>query len=740
MRLHLRRRKLTGLSPVPGRDVFISYAREDSPFVEDTLSPWLREQGSSYWVDLHELPGGVDFPTRITTGIVGSKTFLFVLSPDSLASEHCQEELTIAVRDHKRLVPVVRREPGDDDIPLSLRTIQWVWWRGPSDGARAKRQLAAALAGDVEWRERQAGIALRTREWISHGRNRTYLLRGATLAAAERWLADGTDRLERPTPQEIEFITRSRTTRTRRLRVAVAVMLVLTVLMSLLAVVSWTERGRAVRQEREARRQTATAYARELAQRADAARTTDPQLALHLALRGVLKSRTPEGETMLRKALAAARTREGSPVPGPPSGKLTALGLGANYGVATSPDGRLTVWRLRDRRQILRDAPLEGTAVFSLDERLLAVRTSQGTLSVWDLVAEQRVASQKGVRTVDPAGPDGIAYVHELGGGLGNVDSVSTSETDYAPNLEDPLPTAGLLAVLPEDPTNTFLGMSSYVTTVDRNHVDTWQVVVTGAPRRGRPTHRYTQPGGIDHAWADPVGQRVVTTNERGSTVVSANGTLVSRVPLTSLASVAFSSDGELMIALPESGAPAVARTDTGEILATLPGGTGRTAAFTQDGRAVVVAGADGALRRHECVPCLPYKDLLDLAKKSLTRPMSWEERRIHLHEEPSQGCPLLTGDLRRTCTDIDPHSGPPGTVVEVGFVNFPAGTQRLRFTDARDREWDLGQVNVPGPHATVRVTVPDGAPPGAGRFSTESLPSVWHEEYADFEVTCLWC
>nr|WP_159059497.1 toll/interleukin-1 receptor domain-containing protein [Streptomyces antibioticus] len=740
MRLHLRRRKPTGLSPIPGRDVFISYAREDSPFVEDTLSPWLREQGSSCWVDLHELPGGVHFPTRIATGIVGSKAFLFVLSPDSLASEHCREELTVAVRDHKRLIPVVRREPGDGDIPLSLRTIQWVWWRSPSDDARAKRQLAAALGGDVEWRERQAGIALRTNEWISHGRNRTYLLRGATLAAAERWLADGTDRLERPTPQEIEFITRSRSTRTTRLRAAVAVMLVLTVLMSLLAVVSWTERGRAVRQEREARHQTATAYARELAQRADSARSTDPQLALHLALRGVLKSRTPEGETVLRKVLTAARAREGTPMSGPRSGRLIALGPGANYGVASSSDGRLTVWRLRARSQILRAAPLEGTAVFSLDERLLAVRSSKGTLSVWDLAAEQRVASQKDVRIVDPAGSDGISYVHELGGGVGNVDSVSTSETDYAPSLPDPLRTSGLLAVLPADPRDSSLGMSSYVTTVDRHHVDTWQVVGAGAPQRGRPTQRYTEPGGIDQAWVDPVGQRVVTTNQRGSSVVSAHGTLVSRMPLTSLAAVAFSGDGELMVTVPRSGAPTMVQTGTGEILGTLPGGTARAATFTQDGRGVAVAGADGTLRRHECVPCLPYKKLLDLAKKSLTRPMTPEERRNHLHEEPLQGCPLLTGDARRSCIDIDPNSGPPGSVVEVGFVNFPAGTQRLRFTDARDRQWDLGPVDLPGPYATVRVTVPSGAPPGAGRFSTQFVPSIWHDEYADFEVTCLWC
>jgi hypothetical protein len=171
-----------------------------------------------------------------------------------------------------------------------------------------------------------------------------------------------------------------------------------------------------------------------------------------------------------------------------------------------------------------------------------------------------------------------------------------------------------------------------------------------------------------------------------------------------------------------------------------LPGGTARTAAFTQDGRNIVVAGAGGTLRRHECVPCLPYKDLLELAKKSLTRPMTPQERRNHLHEQPPQGCPILTGDVRRSCIDIDPNSGPPGSVVEVGFVNFPAGTQRLRFTDARDRQWDLGPVDLPGPYATVTVTVPSGAPPGAGRFSTEFVPSVWHEEYVDFEVTCLWC
>lgn len=104
------------------------------------------------------------------------------------------------------------------------------------------------MAGDVEWREEQAGIASRTHEWITHGRNRAHLLRGATLASAERWLTDSTDRLERPTPQEIEYITRSRRSRTSRLRPGVALMLVLTALLSPPAAVSWAERGRAVRE------------------------------------------------------------------------------------------------------------------------------------------------------------------------------------------------------------------------------------------------------------------------------------------------------------------------------------------------------------------------------------------------------------------------------------------------------------------------------------------------------------
>ncbi|MGZ4215234.1 MAG: toll/interleukin-1 receptor domain-containing protein [Solirubrobacteraceae bacterium] len=101
--------EVQGLDGLERYDAFISYAREDSAFVVDEggLLEALGKQGLSVWLDVEAIPGGADFHTRIRRGIETSNGFVFVMTPDSVASEECRRELEFAIELGKLIIPSI---------------------------------------------------------------------------------------------------------------------------------------------------------------------------------------------------------------------------------------------------------------------------------------------------------------------------------------------------------------------------------------------------------------------------------------------------------------------------------------------------------------------------------------------------------------------------------------------------------------------------------------------------------
>jgi hypothetical protein len=63
---------------------------------------------------------------EIYSGIESADTFVFVLSPDSVASEYCARELAHAVANNKRLVPVCCRDVDDTCVPPDVASHQYI--------------------------------------------------------------------------------------------------------------------------------------------------------------------------------------------------------------------------------------------------------------------------------------------------------------------------------------------------------------------------------------------------------------------------------------------------------------------------------------------------------------------------------------------------------------------------------------------------------------------------------------
>ena len=92
-----------------GAQVFISYRRETSSgwvaFLADQLA---RDHGITSFVDTLGLDGAVKFPARIQRAIENCAVFVCVLGLDTLQSSYVRQEIELAFRGGKRMIPVIQ--------------------------------------------------------------------------------------------------------------------------------------------------------------------------------------------------------------------------------------------------------------------------------------------------------------------------------------------------------------------------------------------------------------------------------------------------------------------------------------------------------------------------------------------------------------------------------------------------------------------------------------------------------
>ena len=200
------------------------------------------------WLDVEDILGGADWRERVKRGIEACKAFIFVLSPASLASEHCRQELDDAVALHKLIIPVRYREVDEQQVPAALSDSAWVLLGDRDDPALGMDRLVEALEVDLPWRDQHTRLAGRAREWLDSGRDSSYALRGADLRDAEAWLGQQEGHREGPTREQVEFIARSRQAAGRRLYTLVGGLAVGLVIAAGLAVFALIQRHTAIQE------------------------------------------------------------------------------------------------------------------------------------------------------------------------------------------------------------------------------------------------------------------------------------------------------------------------------------------------------------------------------------------------------------------------------------------------------------------------------------------------------------
>ncbi len=100
--------------------IFFSYSRTDSAFVLK-LAKDLRDAGIPVWLDQLDIAPGSHWDASIQKALQTSKTLLIILSPHSVASENVMDEVSYALEEGKKVIPILL---SDCDTPFRLRRLQ----------------------------------------------------------------------------------------------------------------------------------------------------------------------------------------------------------------------------------------------------------------------------------------------------------------------------------------------------------------------------------------------------------------------------------------------------------------------------------------------------------------------------------------------------------------------------------------------------------------------------------------
>ncbi|PSN19883.1 hypothetical protein C7271_05000 [filamentous cyanobacterium CCP5] len=370
-------------------DVFISYSRKDKAFVQ-ALHKALTHSQYDVWVDWEDIPITADWWAEIQQGIDGADAFIFVISPASIESKVCAQEIDYAVTSHKRLIPILRAEGFDpNQMRTAVRRHNWLFFR-PEDGFdQAFQRLVEALQTDLDQVRQHTRLLVRAKEWQQKDRHSDLLLRGQDLEESERWLVTAAEAMTTPTTLQQDFVFCSRQAERQRQRQERqrlqgfgAVVAGLALVATTMAIWAWQQRQAAIAQRQIAYEQ------RDLAQ-AQSKITFAHQLAAETAQAGTGRlSQRQDTITAQESQIAfdlATLPVELADLLRPDRPRMISFSPSKNYLATITQDYGLKVWQVEQPQPVLiwQDAARVVEMGFSPDSTLLTVATENGKLHIW---------------------------------------------------------------------------------------------------------------------------------------------------------------------------------------------------------------------------------------------------------------------------------------------------------------------------------------------------------------------
>jgi len=168
--------------------VFLSYSRKDVEFASELLSA-LELLGFDAFLDKEDIAPGEPWEERLSNLIRIADTVVFIVSPASSISKHCNWELEETIRNAKRLVPVILSEVPAGEVPDQLRRLNFIFFSHGRSFSKALAELAQALRQNTNWIREHTRIGEMALRWQERGQPQPLLLRGSDLEDALTWMA-----------------------------------------------------------------------------------------------------------------------------------------------------------------------------------------------------------------------------------------------------------------------------------------------------------------------------------------------------------------------------------------------------------------------------------------------------------------------------------------------------------------------------------------------------------------------
>ena len=190
--------------------IFISYSRKDLAIAERIIDA-LAKDDLEPWIDWKSIPKGEAFEREIQQGIEKAEIFLFLVSPDSVQSDWCNKEIAHAVKNGKRILPIVIQDTDPKNIHLEISKRNWIFCRdGQDDFNKAIEETRKTIHTDYEWLKYHTRLQVKALEW-EKGKDHSQLLRGKELQEAEQKLAGiNSNKDPKPTDMQRKYVVASR--------------------------------------------------------------------------------------------------------------------------------------------------------------------------------------------------------------------------------------------------------------------------------------------------------------------------------------------------------------------------------------------------------------------------------------------------------------------------------------------------------------------------------------------------
>ncbi len=606
--------------------IFISYSRKDKLFVRK-LNDALDAAGVDAWVDWEGIELASDWMARITAAIEGGDAFVFVISPDSLKSKVCMDELEMGISSNKKIIPVLYREPEKrQKMHPKLASTNWVYLRSKKDDFKATiPKLIEAIHTDLGWVQQHTRLLQRATEWNQKIRNKSYLLQGADLEDGEHWMTESTtDQNRVVNPLQAEYISTSRKVsvqRQRNLMIGVAVAMILSIFFGIMAFV---QRNDAIESQKVAVSSQLTAVANELARATQQAIAEEQKVIAEEQKRiaeeneqkakaqrsaaeaKIYQDRVGELDTSTLLAVNALQQLPGLddaenilrynitllPIP------IKQMNLEARvWAIVTSADqskfatadasGKACVWDMEDG-SLFFCSQHEGIVydvVFSNDNKLLATGTEKGILTFWDAETGKQIKSIK---------YDGTVWdlnVHPGGRWLGVGRSNAISMIDLTTLTEALFITqSGEVKSIDIDDSGSFMAIGT-----SKGNVNIWTIMgnqsVSGPQHNGEVIDLEFSPDGN---WVVSAGQdstaRSVQTRSGGQKYSIKHGDWVE--------DITFGPDSSWFVTVSDDNTVRVVDTATGqERLRMVHANFVQKVRVSRDGQWIATTGYDKTLR-----------------------------------------------------------------------------------------------------------------------------------------------